>query len=62
MGALDKVFRLHLVLRRQALIANDQRLIFASFDIGPPSAIIGAMAVRVHTAAAVAFVESRTLW
>jgi hypothetical protein len=57
MGALDKIFRLHLALRWQALIANDQRLIFSSFDIGLPSAIIGAKVGRVHTAAAVALGE-----
>ena len=59
MDALDKIFRLHLFLRRQALIADDQRLIFSSFDIGLPSAIIAAKLSRVHTAAAVALVEPR---
>jgi hypothetical protein len=36
MSALDKVFRLHLIPRPQALVANDQWLIFSSFDIGLP--------------------------
>ncbi len=53
MSALDKVFRLHLVLIMimQVPIANDQRLIFLSFANRLPNAIIGVKAGRVHTAA-----------